>query len=132
MIVKDVMNKNIYTVELEEPVKNALKKMYDLGIQRLFVFNKLDEVVGVITYRDLVVLFESSGQPIDINLVKVSDIMTENVNTISADSSIQDVANLMVRADISGLLVEENGENIGVITKTDICRAVSLSEIITK
>ena len=32
---------------------------------------------------------------------------------------------LMLRADISGLLVMEDDKPVGVITKTDICRLVA-------
>ena len=51
--------------------------------------------------------------------------MTEDVITIDSDNAIEDAANLMVRADVSGLLVLEDNKPVGVITKTDICRMVA-------
>lgn len=51
--------------------------------------------------------------------------MVDEVITISADDNIEDAANLMLRADISGLLVMEDDKPVGVITKTDICRLVA-------
>ena len=45
--------------------------------------------------------------------------------TIDSNNGIEDAANLMVRADVSGLLVLEDEKPVGVITKTDICRMVA-------
>jgi predicted transcriptional regulator len=51
--------------------------------------------------------------------------MSEDVMTIDSHNGIEDAANLMVRADVSGLLVLEDDKPVGVITKTDICRMVA-------
>ena len=69
---------------------------------------------------------------IDLDMVKVSDLMTEHITTINANAKIQDAANLILRAEVSGLLVVENDKNVGVLTKTDICRLVSFSDVIPK
>ncbi|MBE6493594.1 MAG: CBS domain-containing protein [Methanosphaera stadtmanae] len=129
MIVRNIMNKTIYSIEHTKTVRESLKMMYQLGIGRLFVFDKQNNPIGVISYKDILVLLGSDETSINIDTVKVSDIMTDMVTTIDASESIQNAANLILRADISGLLVTENGENIGVITKTDICRIVSMSDI---
>lgn len=129
MIVKNIMNKTVYSIEHTKTVHESLKMMYQLGIGRLFVFDKQNNPIGVISYKDILVLLGSDETSINIDAVKVSDIMTDMVTTIDASESIQNAANLILRADISGLLVTENGENVGVITKTDICRIVSMSEI---
>lgn len=132
MKVKEAMNHKIYCVKSDETVRFALKQMYTLGIQRLFIMDEKNNPIGIISYKDIVLLVGSEETMLDINDVKVYEIMTENVNTIDANSTIQDAANLMLRADISGLLVRENDENVGVITKTDLCRLVSISEIMPK
>ena len=51
--------------------------------------------------------------------------MSKNIMTISINDDIKNAANLMIRADISGLLVLEEKKPVGVITKTDICRLVA-------
>jgi CBS domain-containing protein len=56
--------------------------------------------------------------------------MSEDIMTVSADDNIEDAANLMIRADISGLLVLEDKKPVGVITKTDICRLVAAELLI--
>lgn len=132
MIVKEIMNNNIYYIDSSESVKFALKQMHSLGVQRLFIFDNDDKPIGVISYKDIILLVGSEETMIDINTVKVEDIMNNHVNTIDAYATVQDAANLILRSETSELLVIENNENIGVITKTDICRVVSFSEITPK
>ncbi|OED30704.1 cyclic nucleotide-binding/CBS domain-containing protein [Methanosphaera sp. WGK6] len=132
MLVKEIMNKNIYSIDSSQTIHEALHEMYNHGVERLFIFDKKENPIGVISYKDILLLVGSDETMLDINIVKVSDIMTENVNTIDANDSIQDASNLMLRAEISGLLVTEHEKNVGVITKTDICRIVSISTIIPK
>jgi predicted transcriptional regulator len=59
------------------------------------------------------------------NNLKIENIMSKDIITISAEDKIENAAILMLRADVSGLLVLENGKPVGVITKTDICRLVA-------
>lgn len=132
MLVREIMNNNIYSIESTESVREALRVMYSLGIQRLFIFDKKENPIGIISYKDILLLLGSDETMIDVDTVKIYDIMTENVNTIDAGATISDAANLMLRADISGLLVTENSENVGVITKTDICRIVAISDVTPK
>ena len=89
MKIKEAMNKKIYTIEPHEYVGEALKKMYDLGIQRLFVFDINEKPIGIITHRDILLLSGSDETMIDIDTVLVSDIMTEHVISIDADEDIQ-------------------------------------------
>ncbi len=132
MIVEEIMNPNILKIDSNETIRVVLKRMYETGVQRLFVFDKKDKPIGVISYNDVVLLLGSEDTMIDIDSVKVFDIMTEKVTTIDANEPIQNAASLMLRAEISGLLVTKNNKNVGVITKTDICRIVSLSELTLK
>ena len=132
MIVKEIMNNNIYYIDSSENIKFALKQMHALGVQRLFIFDNDDKPIGLISYKDIILLVGSEKTKIDIDNVKVEDIMNDHINIIDAYATVQDAANLILRSETSELLVIENNENIGVITKTDICRVVSFSELTPK
>jgi predicted transcriptional regulator len=100
--------------------------MYKEGVRRLFVLDSNGNPKGVVSYSDLIgVLGSLRPTNKEIATLKISDIMSEDVMTIDANNGIEDAANLMVRADVSGLLVLENEKPVGVITKTDICRMVA-------
>ena len=126
MEVKEAMNQGVITVNPEIKPLDAFEKMYKEGVRRLFVLDSEGNPKGVISYSDLIGVL-GSLRPTDNNIavLKISDIMTEDVITIDSNNAIEDAANLMVRADVSGLLVLEDNKPVGVITKTDICRMVA-------
>ncbi|OPY24557.1 MAG: Inosine-5'-monophosphate dehydrogenase [Methanobacterium sp. PtaU1.Bin242] len=125
MKVKEAMNQGVITIDSDTAPLEAFQKMYKEGIRRLFVMDD-EEPVGVVSYSDLIgILGSIKPSKEEKNSLKIADIMSEDIMTVSADDNIEDAANLMVRADISGLMVMEDKKPVGVITKTDICRLVA-------
>lgn len=126
MEVREAMNQGIITINPEIKPLEAFEKMYKEGVRRLFVLDTDGNPKGVVSYSDLIgVLGSLKPTNKEMSTLKISDIMSEDVMTIEADNGIEDAANLMVRADVSGLLVIENDKPVGVITRTDICRMVA-------
>lgn len=126
MRIKEAMNKDVIKVGLDAAPIEAFEKMYKEGIRRLFVMDDEGNPTGVVSYYDLI---EFMG-PIKLSRLeksptKIEDVMSKDIMTIASDDNIEDAANLMLRADISGLLVLEDEKPVGVITKTDICRLVA-------
>ena len=57
--------------------------------------------------------------------MRVVDLMTADVITVSPETPIKAAARLMVRNKVSGLpVVDESGKEVGVITESDIFRMV--------
>jgi CBS domain-containing protein len=52
--------------------------------------------------------------------MKVSDVMTENVFTVTRDTPLRLVAKRMLEYGISGMPVVEDGRVLGVVSETDI------------
>ena len=52
--------------------------------------------------------------------MKVSELMTREVVTVSPDATLQDAAKLMARIDAGVLPVVENGRLMGIVTDRDI------------
>jgi predicted transcriptional regulator len=131
MEVKEAMNQGVITVNPEIKPLEAFEKMYKEGVRRLFVLDNEENPKGVISYSDLIGVL-GSLRPTNNNIaaLKISDIMTEDVITIDSNNAIEDAANLMVRADVSGLLVLKDNKPVGVITKTDICRMVAAEMLV--
>jgi CBS domain-containing protein len=49
---------------------------------------------------------------------------------ISADKSIQEVANIMAERNISSILVEDSGKIIGILTERDLARNVCAKDLL--
>jgi CBS domain-containing protein len=56
--------------------------------------------------------------------MKVSEIMTQKVYTISPDSTLKECAEALSKYNINGLVVVEKDKVVGVITKADIFKAI--------
>ncbi len=126
MEVREAMNRGLISINKDTQPIEAFEKMYRKGVRRLFVVDENDNPVGVISYLDLVgILGSLRPNSKKSNYISIEDIMSEDIISISAGDRIKDAANLMLRADVSGLLVLENEKAVGVITKTDICRLVA-------
>ncbi len=57
-------------------------------------------------------------------MIEVGKIMTKKVHTISPDSTLRECANILKETRVNGLVVKERDKVVGVITKTDIFKAI--------
>lgn len=57
-------------------------------------------------------------------MVTVSQLMTRDVVTVETGTSVVDTAKLMADRKIGSVLVEQNGEIVGIVTESDIVRKV--------
>lgn len=83
------------------------------------VVNDQNQVVGVVTDGDLRRMMEKD-EPMD--KVNASDIMTSNPRTIPAEELAVEALDLMRKADISQLLVTNQGRYVGIIHLHDLIR----------
>jgi CBS domain-containing protein len=56
--------------------------------------------------------------------IRVDDVMSRRVITVGPDETLAVCVRLMAEHEISGLPVVEAGRLVGIITKTDLIRAV--------
>jgi CBS domain-containing protein len=56
--------------------------------------------------------------------MKIGEIMTKKVYTIGPDSSLKECTKILERTRVNGLVILERKKVVGVITKTDIFKAI--------
>jgi CBS domain-containing protein len=54
------------------------------------------------------------------NQIRVKDIMTKEVVSITPETPVHDIARLLYKHNISGVPVVENGKVVGIVTEEDI------------
>lgn len=123
--VKDVMVKNVITVEAEATVKEVAKLMNKHEIGCLVVMKK-GEPVGIITERDMLkrVLLKSK----DPRKTKVGKMMSKPLVIGEPQTNIRDAVRLMVEGKIKRLPIVEDGHLLGLVTFTDIVRSSAYFE----
>lgn len=116
-LVKDVMRKNIKTINEKDTVTNAAKIMKRGDIGSVVVINRRKKVVGIVTKSDIVYKFVAGGKK------KLNQIMTRKLIKIRPEETIDKAAEMMAKYKIEKLLVaDKKGNIIGIISATDILK----------
>jgi CBS domain-containing protein len=123
MQVKDVMRKDVITIEPTASIKEAISKMMSENITCLIVEEHGSKnIYGIVTRKDIVnKVIAHDKNPAK---VLVSDIMSEPILSVSSDITIEAAARLMAKTDMRRFPVIEGGKLIGLISNSDILRAV--------
>ena len=77
--------------------------------------------VGVISTLDVAGVFAGVRTKHDPSAMRVENVMTADVATVTPSTSLKDVATLLVERDISGVpVVDDAGELLGVVSERDL------------
>jgi CBS domain-containing protein len=117
--VKDIMRRNVVTIDGMATVREAVAKMRSEDVTALIV-NKRDpsDAWGIVTVPDLVREVIAPGRPPDDT--NVYEIMTKPVITVPPDMDIRYVARLLYRVGVRRAPVEDRGELLGMISMSDL------------
>jgi acetoin utilization protein AcuB len=125
------MNPKVITVDADDSMLDATKLLKEHNIRHLPVLEK-GKLVGVITDRDLKRAAPSDATALEahellylIANIKVREIMTKNPITVPYNFTIEEAAELLLQARISGMpVVDKDGDVIGTITQTDLFKVL--------
>jgi arabinose-5-phosphate isomerase len=121
--VSDIMHteERIPKVPLSATVSEALLEMSSKGLGMTAIIDDQNKVLGVYTDGDL---RRSLDKNIDVHNAKISDVMTKNCMTTTADELAASIVKIMDDKGINGLLVtDEQNKLIGAFNMHDILRA---------
>ncbi|WP_420645293.1 CBS domain-containing protein [Candidatus Leptofilum sp.] len=126
MLVKRCMSQPVITVQPDMSVPDCLKLMQREKIRRTPIIEN-GRLLGIVSDKDLLNASPSDATSLSIweinylvNRIKVKDVMTTNVFTITEDTPIEEAARIMADKKVGGLPVVKNGDVIGLITETDL------------
>lgn len=119
MKVKDIMTKNVITATKYDSIISAAIKMknYDIGL--IVIVDEKDEVLGVLTDRDIVI------RAVIDNMIDgfVHEIMSNNVIGVSKNDDIEKAIAIMGEYQVKRLVVYSEAKKIeGVLSLSDIAR----------
>ncbi len=108
----------------------AMERMRHGGYRRLPVMDE-DRLIGIVTDRDLKEATPSSATTLSVyelnfllGRMQVGEVMTTDLKTIDQDDTIEHAAVTMEEARVSGLPVVGPHGLVGILTITDLLRAL--------
>ena len=134
----------------DSPISKIVSKMIKEKISRVILRNENERPEGVITFRDLFYTSLNLGQQEDVldnsdslisvifprkgfisesgfgGSVRASEIMTKKILSVNYDDDLGRVGELLLENKINGAgVLSRNGNLIGIISKTDIVKALA-------
>ncbi|GAA0311278.1 CBS domain-containing protein [Halarchaeum salinum] len=141
LTVEQIYTADVVTVSEDDNVGTVINRLREHGISRLPVLDEDGALTGVVTTYDLVSFVtrdiekttrgDRRGEVERMLDLPVSDVMSEPVETIRPDDSVESAVRTMLENDYAGLVVTTENEPdtvAGVLTKTDVLRALSYTE----
>ncbi|QSX00002.1 CBS domain-containing protein [Haloterrigena alkaliphila] len=126
IFVGRIMSASLHTVTSDTLVEETAQLMLDNGIGSAVVVDDDNRLEGILTNTDFVRIV-AERKPKD--QTPVSEYMTEDVVTVTAQDSIRDAADAMVEHGFHHLpVVDEEEGVIGMVTTTDLAAYLSREE----
>jgi acetoin utilization protein AcuB len=116
MLVRHRMTVNPMTISQQDTLATAREKMTAGKFRRLPVVQE-GALVGILTDRDILRFVGAEER------TRVVGAMTETPLTIAPTTPVEEAVRLMLKHQIGGLPVLENGKVVGLITASDVMEA---------
>lgn len=118
--VSEVMTKVLFTISKDMTVSQALSDMARESLSCLVIAQD-DRPVGILTERDMARLLVDRG---DIWELKVEEVMSSPVHTLSKQTPVHEVARIMQQEKIRRVVVDDDGKIVGLTTQSDIVKGL--------
>ncbi len=132
MRVADLMQPDVETIGPDATIADVLVSLADAHISALPVVDRRGRMLGVVSNSDVIAVeaeAEEHGRAELLRGTAVRDIMTPRTLTISPQADIREAARQMLYAEVHRLFVASDGELVGVISTTDIVRALATGKV---
>ena len=126
MLVGERMSRPVITVTADSPIMEAFDLLKRENIRRAPVI-KGGKLVGIISDHDLLNASPSQATTLSVyelpyllGKIKVQDVMTTMVISVTEDTPIEEAARIMADNKLGGLPVLRDNQIVGMITETDL------------
>ncbi len=127
MRVAELMQTQVRTISIDSTLLDVVVELADGHVSALPVMDGGNHMVGVVSTADVLVAQAEHGQRWEE--ITVDEVMTQPALTITPDAEVAEAAQRMLYGDVHRLFVEDGGELVGVISQTDVVRALATRKL---
>jgi tRNA nucleotidyltransferase (CCA-adding enzyme) len=121
---RELMSSPVRTIRPETTIAEAQRILLRYGHSGLSVVNAQNQLVGIISRRDLDIALHHG-----FSHAPVKGYMTSSLKTITPTTPLPDIEALMVTYDIGRLPVLDQDRLVGIVTRTDVLRQLHQEEV---
>lgn len=114
MLARDIMTTGVITVTPDHTMQELARVLTDAGISGAPVLTE-GALAGIVSEADVISKRGAS----------VGEVMHRSVITVSEDTPVEEVCSIMARNNINRVPVMSGPEVRGIITRTDVVRAIA-------
>lgn len=123
--VRKYMTRNLITFHPETPLKTAIDELLTKKITGAPVLNNKGEVLGIIDDKDcLKLIFDSLYHELPENTATVESYMSTLMMFVDVNMDIMQAADIFLTTPYKRLLVMENDNLVGQISRYDVLKAI--------
>jgi CBS domain-containing protein len=110
MVARDIMSKDVVTLSPQMSIRDAADALLHYRIHGAPVVDGTDQLIGMVSFTDL------SGR----NGGKIRDVMTADAVSVSEDTTVDEIAALMLDQMVRRVPVVSGGRVTGIVSASDI------------
>ena len=133
MKVAELMETDVKTIPEHMTVAESVMVLADEHVQGVPVVNSKGGMTGVLSTSDILEAAAECDSAAERDKLfentTVREIMTPRPKTIGPDADVKEAAQQMLYLEIHRLFVEYDGELVGVLSQSDVVRAVATAKI---
>ena len=119
--VKAIMNKSIISVEKDDTIRLAIKKMV-AGTFGAVIVTEKTRPIGILTERDILRFIADENMDPES---KVETIMSTPLISVDSSAGLGEAADIMLTNNIRRLIVKEKDEFVGIISQRELQRFIT-------
>lgn len=129
LTVSDLMTRDLFTLLEDDNVTVADEMMKWRNFRHIPVVNDQNEIVGIITNRDILKISVSAlagisqrDQRFIHNKLKAKDVMQSKIITVPENTSLFAAAKILTTNKIGCLPIISKGKLVGIVTEADFVK----------
>lgn len=127
--VSAIMTKNVITLNINDDLTKAEMLFKKHKIRHIPVVNG-DAIIGMLSYTDLLRIsfvdaVDDDAETVDTvvyDMFTVEQVMTKNLVSVTPDTTVKEVAEILSQREFHALPVVQNGTLEGIVTTTDLIK----------
>jgi predicted transcriptional regulator len=123
MIVRSWMSTRFVLLPIETVLPEALRFLNSKGIALVGVLRH-GHIAGAVTRSEIYEMLESGDPMTLLSRKTLAAVVPPSATTVRADDPLERAARYIVERGLPAVPVMDRDEMIGVITPTDVCRAL--------